>query len=287
MATPSTSPRIKRLQLIGLLHDLVKRGRISRAQAQQFLIAFDAGTLPPDVIPLLRPASNDLSRAALAAALALFLAFLASGYKQMVLDGQPVPEPTRRTISLRFELIFRREMDELAASLTQNGLVGLWQGSLELAIANLIARQYVAGTGRRLTTREKAEVMALVARQQPFLTRFATEVAAKFITGNAPSAKALAARSRLYGAAGREAFYRGIETSKGNATGTVVYYEAVDDERTCPACRAAEAGSPYLPGQHPWPGTICFGGDRCRCRLRYEYEPKTWERLTGQKLLVA
>ena len=115
--------------------------------------------------------------------------------------------------------------------------------------------------------------------QTAYLSRFADGVAAGRLLGMAWSVGAIAARAAMYAGAGYGWFFRAREAGAGRV-GYVVDWIAHDDDRTCQACLAAEHNGPYLVGEGPMPGSVCYGGGRCRCRRETRYDPDAYARLT-------
>jgi hypothetical protein len=155
---------------------------------------------------------------------------------------------------------------------------------MDEALTHHIARQFVAGAGRAPIDAESRRMVQLLAREREFLNGFAFDLEQRLAERRPITEAYVANRSQLYGGSGRTAWFYGNEKTITQSAGTVVYYEATDDKGTCSNCHDAEGKSPYLIGNHPWPGTICVAGGRCRCRLRYQFEPSTWERLSGRKM---
>ena len=89
----------------------------------------------------------------------------------------------------------------------------------------------------------------------------------------------LASRLAMYGARGRAGFFRAAEEYDGESAGYgwVVRYVARDDDATCGPC--SEAQGYYLPGDGPYPGEVCLGRHRCRCRRVSVYAPDVYESL--------
>lgn len=132
------------------------------------------------------------------------------------------------------------------------------------------------GAGRGLTASELAVVDARVRAQLAYLSRFADEVALRRLdeVPLAPlSEEAVGARLSLYGGEARASFYAARERDA--AGGYVVDYVAADDGGTCSPCLRAMINSPYLPDDvdTPYPGRVCRGRGRCRCRRELRYAP--------------
>lgn len=133
------------------------------------------------------------------------------------------------------------------------------------------------GTLRDQYPRLAERLIDAAQEQAGFLARFADEVAVSALLGRPLSPEAVAARSALYGGAGRAEFYRGKEI--GQTGGWVIEYHARDDRHTCTPCLEAEEASPFLPGEGVFPGAVCRGRGRCRCRRVPRFDPITYDRL--------
>jgi hypothetical protein len=105
--------------------------------------------------------------------------------------------------------------------------------------------------------------------QQGFMTRFQNEVLATPVANR--SEAAIGARMQLYSGAGRAEWFRGEEEDQ--PRGTVVDYEALDDNSTCFPCLMAEQNGPYAPEQGPFPGEVCLGRGSCRCKRLARFSP--------------
>ena len=72
---------------------------------------------------------------------------------------------------------------------------------------------------------------------------------------------------------------------------TKVYDLTLQDDHTfyaenvlvhnCSSCITAQMNGPYLSGQGPFPGQVCFGRSRCRCYRRLRYDPAMYQLLGG------
>lgn len=155
-----------------------------------------------------------------------------------------------------------------------------FQVSMQTLIAEHVTRQALLGArGGRLTNERVAELDQAVRRQYVFLNRFADSISTKAAAGNPMSEKAIASRAGQYSKAGLQEYTRSdVENAD---DGDVYYFWSLDDPSTCSACLDAERNSPYLPDDPalPVPGIVCFGGNRCRCRLERRREPVTARRL--------
>lgn len=310
-----------REQLVAMLGILVRLKRITLAEAQRFIARWDAGHIPLTSMPRAAGADEtggggrnlplvplkDVFNAAVAIGFVAVLALLGVNYRSRVTRGLPIPKITRERLSDLIDDEFDPELRALVAIFFDKGDLAAFHQNIHDMLVNRVARNFMAGAGRRPNARERVQLQILIARRDAVLMRFMVEVAVKKENGlitaaqalttkpavivtapgkvksRAISEKGMAARTMTYMAVSKEAFYRGVEASLGQAIGQVVYYDAVDDPHTCPACRAAAAASPYLPGNHPYPGSVCFGGVHCRCRLRYVYDLDSYNRLNNKQ----
>ena len=180
----------------------------------------------------------------------------------------------RSLLRAKFEVDVQRLADAIAAGTLA---VALWQEQMQKAMDDYARTMAIAGAGALPSATTQAIVEARLQEQVPFLNRFAGLVGAGLL-----SAAAIAARASLYGGVGWDAYWRGAEGAVSVKHGQIVHYVARDDNGTCAPCRDAQANGPYVVGrQHPVPGSACLGGGRCRCELRFEYNPQVYARLTG------
>ncbi|HEX9950200.1 MAG TPA: hypothetical protein VGB53_00390, partial [Rubricoccaceae bacterium] len=173
----------------------------------------------------------------------------------------------------------------LGQALTRGGPVAEWHRAMRAAVTRDLVRQYQLGVGRiTLQPSELVRLDALAAEQARYLERFAGEITTSALqdaagTGKAMSRKQIVARSRQYAGVGRQLFYEaseaGLQPPTETRGGFLVRYLDLDDEGTCSECSAAAAGSPYAPGEGPFPGTTCRGRGLCRCRRETYYVAAT------------
>lgn len=175
---------------------------------------------------------------------------------------------------------FEKQTTGLARSVTSGKIsVAEWQRRMGDAVHNHTVRQAALGKGG---THTKAHVIRdldpKVRADLTYLQRFADEIALGLATGKPMSANAIASRSSLYAGTGRAEWFRQHEAAEARP-GYVVRYRARDDGGTCEPCRKADGL--YLPGQGNYPGEICRGRSRCRCRRELVYDRAAYDRLTG------
>lgn len=234
---------------------------ISAAEAQEIREAVDAGRLDlaelPDRIPLEQRSINVTQLAAVAAILA---GLLRSSF--------PMRKGKAESLTLTFA-----QQARAAAILP----LSAWHATMTSLIRQHVAGQYVLGYGAM--PQSGVPLSWMLQKQAAYLERFTIERMLRVAEGNPMSIAQIAARSELYGGAGRAAFYMGREATL--TSGWIVRYIARDDNVTCSPCLQAERQSPYLPGTGPYPGDVCFGRSRCRCERRDEYNPREYARLGG------
>ena len=257
-----------RPELVAILADLVSRKAITLADAQAVLAAFDNGTLTD--LPLLAPAEDD-NRWIIA--LALLLLLLGS----TTVGTLNAAQRTRAQELLRTQ--YETQVGTLAATVSAGGAVAAWQAGMQTTIANYSRQMAVAGAGTLPKPAVRAAVDTELRGQWGFLAAFAVTL----IAGKVMSEAAIRSRAVLYGQTGVGSFWRGAQPAAG--TGWITHYDALDDDGTCSPCSEAERNGPYIMGSdHPVPGSVCLGRGRCRCKLRYEFNPTVYARLTGRKV---
>jgi hypothetical protein len=64
--------------------------------------------------------------------------------------------------------------------------------------------------------------------------------------------------------------------------GWVAVYDAIGDNNTCGPCAAAAAQRYFLLTRGPFPGQICQGQAKCRCRRTPRYLPEEYRRLVKE-----
>lgn len=157
---------------------------------------------------------------------------------------------------------FERRVRDLAGALSRSEIdLATWHNAMNGSVRLYLTTAHLAGTrGARVGF---APVNQEVRRQQAYLSRFADEIAIRQLQGAPMSEAYLANRATLYGGAGRGVNQRAVE-SVGPRSGVAYRYESVDSPSTCSACLAAEGV--YPAGQGVFPGQVCAGRSRCRCR---------------------
>lgn len=255
---------------------IAARGLIHPHEAS-ILLARAGYDLPRDTEPL--AVSDDNLRLA-----AVILAALLR-----MKDGRPTLEKVRERIAAlqlrhlldandRAHEEFERRNRLLAGMLAAGMAVWLWHRHQRANVAGHVIAQAVLG-GRGALRRPDA-VAATLREQGGFLLGFADELALKRSRGETVTADAVTARADLYGGAGRKTFYQELEAYQaalGPLPGWVHEYIPKDDAATCLPCHAAKGF--YLIGQGPWPGDVCDGRGRCRCRRVPRYLPAVYAEL--------
>lgn len=244
--------------------------RLTEEEAASLLAAFDRGEIDARHLPLALPDAvqgitrEDIERAALTlAALGL-------------LRGSR--ERGRDRLRARFIVEARAYAEAVAAGeLT----VAEWQGLSRDTTRDYTVEMAVLGAGSAAAVALLPGLNRAAQEQTAYLSRFADGVAAGRLLGMAWSVGAIAARAAMYAGAGYGWFFRAKEAGQGRV-GYVVEWRAHDDDRTCQACLAAERNGPYLVSEGPMPGSVCYGGGRCRCTRETRYDPDAYARLTAR-----
>lgn len=260
-------------RLIDYLARLVADGVITEAEAARIISDYDAGEveefelpLAPDELPI-----DDDHTAEIIAALLLLLnrSEIAS-----------IPQQAQLAVIDQVQDEFERIVRGLASRYS-TGLMSLptWQAEMLTAMRQHTAQQMMVGSRRTgLSPSQLTRLDEIMRSEGAFLSRFADQIAAQGLTGALMSEAQIANRAALYGGVGRGEAFRWAE---GTQTGYVVDYISRDDIRTCSACITAQMNGPYLSGQGPFPGQVCFGRSRCRCYRRLRYDPVTYRLLGG------
>jgi hypothetical protein len=280
---------MNREELRELLIRAVRDKLLTIEQAAELLRRFDRGDLDvgPESTPLaLREAADVTTNAHAEEALVLLLLFLfgrnqSDGARAASrLSGLP---DIRRTDALdtladRFAL----RASQLSAELGRTRDLARFHRAARALVRTSILQRHILGAGRPPTPGELAALSLRIRAQHVYLSRFADEIAVRNLDGSPlseMSERAVRARLELYEGEARAAFYFAQEADA--EPGTVVYYVALDDAGTCSPCFSADLNSPYLPGDpdSPYPGRVCRGRGRCRCRRELRYNPSAYRRL--------
>lgn len=280
-----------REELAALLRLLVDTGRLTAADAAELLRLFDAGDLDLTHLPVLPPlvdrplTARDAAVALQEVAVRLpdnVAAAILTQATQPIQHGTPPAVRTfqRKRLRNSFRGDMQRTIARYAQAVAQGGDVATWQAAMQRELRAYYARQMTAGLGRPLTADEMARVGQMAVQQEAYLYRFAGEIAARRGLGRPLSLDYINARAQQYQAPGWAAWFEGNETVEARGDGYIVHYRCVDDPRSCGPCIDAENNGPYLPGQGPYPGTICRGQGHCRCERETVFDMEAWQRLT-------
>lgn len=261
---------------IALLARLVVDGVLSESDAHDLVVQFDAGELgdnwelPLPTAQAIRGHDRDKEKVALALLLLLS-------------DGRPLKsltEAQRIRVAHQLQDVFANTTQNAAGLRAENKLtIVAWQSAMLTFIDTHLTRQAVLGTGGLLTDAQNVRVDQAMVEQSAYLQRFADHAALQAGRGEPYSEEYIANRSQMYGGPALGEFFQANEEAQGDEEGYVWQYIAIDDKGTCSPCHSAQGF--YLNGQGPMPGTICFGGAKCRCRRERVYNPAEYQRLIG------
>lgn len=286
----------ERERLIRLLSDLVADGEITEEQAAGILLFMAELTGADAMIPLPTAQPAPLSDDDEAAILAMIAT--ASGIAGITTAAELYRlgrRATRAAAADRLADLHEAQAGQLAAELARSGNLRRFQAAAAAMNRRHIAAQAANGA-RGWTAALSEQIAAIEAEQAAYLARFVDQAAlrqiAEILPRNLAAALGLAALSRYsaeylagrlaqYGAAARGQFFRAAEEFDGESAGYgwIVRYIARDDDRTCGPC--SDAQGYYLPGTGPYPGEICLGRHRCRCRREPVFAPDIYATLAA------
>ena len=280
--------------LIRLLADLVADGEITEEQAAGILLYLAELTGAETMIPLPTSRPAPLSDDDEAAILALIAGASAiAGITSAAELYRLGRRATRTAAADRLADLHEARAGSIARAMAETGNVRNFQAAAAILNRRHLAAQ--AGNGARgLPADLRAMIAAVEAEQAAYLSRFVDQIAIRQIAGSLPrdlaaalglgalsayGAEYLVNRMAQYGARGRALFFQAAEQYDGESTGYgwIVRYIARDDDRTCGPC--SEAQGYYLPGTGPYPGEICLGRHRCRCRREPVFAPDIYASL--------
>lgn len=297
-------------ELQRLLARLVARDTLSQAEADAVLDAFGDGTLDvawPDAATALAPLYDDLAAAAILAALygalgrlaarsrgaerlaRLFRSTIKRGAESAYQALAALPPAQGRDLAEALLATFDREARRRAALIpSYRDGVRRFHVAMRQAVRQDTLALAQLGTGRPLSPAQRARLTQRLRVQDAYLQRFVEEVAAREAVAAAGgraamSEKQIAARARTYAGSARGAYFEAAQGQYEGRAGFVIHFEGADDPNNCSACAAAMDASPYLPGQAPNPGDVCFGGGLCRHYLRVEESPALYAELTRRR----
>lgn len=208
------------------------------------------------------------------AALLYFLSKLAKGEP---LEGSfdRVKEQTREVLQSDFDRIVTELAPRAATDLQA------WSGAMAASITGYLIAQVIAARGRPLLPTE-----SLVLERGPILDQMDyLDGFTRHLRDHDVTEAYIISRAKLYGGAGRALWYRTAEEAA--PIGWVVDYVSVDDSGTCLPCVVSEIQGPYLFGHGPFPGEVCLGRGRCRCRREPRFDRTAWELLDAERLAEA
>jgi hypothetical protein len=225
------------------------------------------------------------------------------------------PTEQRTNIAQQALDAFDEDVRGFARQISQGTIRGRdWHSQMLVRLRQHFLQQAQLGKGGPLTPVELDRMQDAMTEQARYLKRFADEVSvrnelaenaeevarrrleregrevtqeavddlADELRGRAMTEDEIAARARQYKGRAYEEYYRQVEGQLDAPSGVVIDYEAVDDGATCGPCAQAERNGPYLPGQGPYPGTVCLGGGHCRCVRRPRQASPEAARLRGE-----
>lgn len=261
-----------REELTRQLTILVRRGQLTTDEARQVLAAFDAGRIPDVSLPLpaaqaLQPASED-SRGDMWLWLLLLLGL-----------GRATPR-INRAQARRAHLLLAERFERTVTQAAQTAAASLatWQRRMARTVSDYTLAQATAGARQPLNDTQLGRVQAANRRNLAFLALFAVQAMARSVLGRPLTVPGIANRSRLYGGMGWAQFDRAAEDGLGR--GWIARYISQDSPTTCDICSSYH-DTVWLPGDGPFPGEICRGASRCKCRRELEYSPSEYRRLGG------
>lgn len=276
-----------RADFLAALTRAVRDGWLTEADAADLLRAYDAGQLVelPDVLPLpdaIQGVSADDRDHLLLIAFGLGLAALGL---RTTAERLPVLALPRRVAGVdALQTAFEAQARQFAADLAAGRLtLADWQATFGQAVRQHLAAQTLAGAGTRtLSPAQLTRLDALARRETAYLSRFADQIVVAQAQGKPLTEAQIGARSEQYAGTARGEFFRAAELAErqngGLADGYVIEYVAVGDKHTCDPCLSAVGY--YLPGAGPYPGQVCYGRSRCRCRRLWVYDPARYAELT-------
>lgn len=281
-----------RNELGNLLRLLVDTGKLTAEQAAGMVVRFDLGELVAADLPTplselpLRLTPQELAVAMTDVAVRLTpkqaRPFIQAATRPVTKE---TPPEVRQFLRERLRDHFRNNYDKAVAgythALAEGGDVAFWHKKMILEQRAYIARMTTAGLGRPLTVDEIGEASSLAVQQQVYLYNFAGEISGRRAMGADFSEPYLQARIRQYGGVGWAQWFKSNETVEARGDGYVARYISVDSPTTCSPCLDAANGSPYLPKQGPFPGSVCRGRGLCKCRREVYFDMKAWKALTA------
>jgi hypothetical protein len=268
------------------IDELLSEGEITFAEAEQLLSNYDAFS---DLEIPLRPESIQLNLIPDAVAISLLMSLVSSKITRQVdrsgLTGalSKLSERQKYSVLTAAQTAFGNSAKKLSTDLTSGSISpkefqALASESLEIFYKSIAM---MSSGSDVLTEDAKSAYLSKLLEQEAYITRFVDQYTLSVLRGNPWSEQYLTSRFQQYAGAMRGFGIRLLEKSSDENYGWVANYVAVDDKRTCSNCSQASINGPYLIGEGPMPGEICFGGHRCRC-FRYKvYDLSAYERIVG------
>jgi hypothetical protein len=171
-----------------------------------------------------------------------------------------------------------------------------WRSGMAMALLMLASTDLILSTGNNVTDLAIKQAVRRFEYDLHYLKNWQPE----------GSAASIAHRGSLYGGGIRgQAFQRFEETFTKEAEETVLEdqslidtkehpvlqpfpfgwvaeYVAIGDSHTCRPCADAAAKKYFLLSRGPFPGSVCKGQARCRCRRIPRYLPQEYQRLARE-----
>jgi hypothetical protein len=255
--------------------------RLTEAEAADLLRRYDADEIDASDLPLAPPEQGGAVRTAAGLALALLLLAGVRGTRPTRIDGVARVHLARA----RDAAADHFEQDALSLAVRYHGgriTLGEWQVTFAGRVGSELAALAYLGAGtNELPDAARAELARQTLLQAGYVSRFADDMAIRRAQGSPMTLLGMAARSALYAGAAYGLYFYSQEAAEGaGRDGYVVEYKSVDSPTTCRPCHAAEGY--YLPTTGPYPGQVCRGRSRCRCRRILRFDPQVYRQLTGQ-----
>ena len=275
---------MNRAEFVSLLARVVMDGQITEADAVALLRLFDAGSLDLAAIGgslQIAAGSVQMAQAGVLETLtqAIFVRVAANSVRGMELidEIQAAYEANVATLARQVattQIIVSPDRAPIQYTVQR------WQQEMSGEIADHLVRQVMGAQGwEQLTVAQQQRLAEILARENAYLGRFADTLALRRAQGNPLSEGYIRIRAESYAGVGRAEAFLTNELRAGAEAGWVYEYQAVDDAGTCSPCH--DARGYYLANQGPYPGAVCLGRSRCRCRRVATYAPDIYARLTG------
>lgn len=265
---------------------LVEDGEITEVEAEQFALDFELYADTELASPLENVLPDPLTTAFLSLSLiAAVLYAILRRRVQSIPRAIPALSAAQRVAMIgAMQDSFQSAVVGLARDVSTGAItIAEWQRRFLSEISSSYRAAAIIGFGSVDLPPDVDQMLRLqVLRQTAFLGRFADHYSLSILNQNPWSADYLATRSMMYAGALRAVGYRALEMQYEERVGWVVQYIAVDDDRTCSECIDAMANGPYMIGEGPFPGEVCLGRSRCRCRRELVYDEAAYERLVSR-----